>query len=110
MWRSDIFVLCYNIYVLCLRVLVLLVLVLVLVLVLLVLVLVLVRFTAGGNIATFLTVTALIISGYMLHAAMRLQDSVEEEEALLDYEGFDIKGVPVSLGVMAYCECHVGLG
>ena len=79
------------------------------------------RFTAGGNIATTLTVLALILSGFFLHRAMQTGEIAlppgsegegEGEEELLDYVGFSAKGVPVSLGVMAYCklseaECSV---
>ena len=64
-----------------------------------------VRFTAGGNIATTLTVLALVISGFMLRNTMNATTSTEEEATLLNYKGFDFKGIPVSLGVMAYCKC-----
>ena len=62
------------------------------------------RFTAGGNIATTLTVLALIASGFMLHRAMEGDGDMRAEAGLLTYQALDVRGVPVSLGVMAYCE------
>jgi hypothetical protein len=62
------------------------------------------RFTAGGNIATSLTLLALILSGYFLHQSMVADGSSENEANVLSYKDFSPKGIPVSLGVMAFCK------
>jgi hypothetical protein len=43
----------------------------------------------------------------MLHQAMQSDTNPEVEEEELGYMGFNIKGVPVSLGVMAYCKYSI---
>lgn len=61
------------------------------------------KFTAGGNVATTLTVLALVLSGYFLHQALNSSSVEDEKIERLSYHGFSVKGIPVSLGVMAYC-------
>ena len=50
-------------------------------------------FTIGGNIATGLTVFALVLSGFFLIGGKQTAN----------YSILNVQGVPMSLGIMAYC-------